>query len=547
VRELRIRFPWRFSNDICGAWSALGPIPTSSLPCRGWAQTPIDLTHIYLVATKGNKVKRNVRRHLKGVGIALLAVSMGMLALPAISQAMVAGAGFTTFDTTVLGCNDGAHPNGIDCNNYSTKDSVYMSGGPSAAGLSNGDYYFSVLVPGTQNGGFIDGADGNLSDTTAGATVGDLGSGDDVSNRTFTVTDHEVTYGGTHLKGTSPNDRAIVALSPYDDTSNAGGVYILAICQVGATSSSQCKYDAFRIQTSGTIVNFGSISGEKYYDANANGILDNNEAGISGWQISLTDSVNETLTTDASGNFSATNLVQDDYNLVEQQATNTKCVIEIISGVSTLVCSPAWIQSGNVTSQAVSENNDSTTVLSNFAYTVSLADQDNVSGINFGNVCVGAGGGLTLGFWSNKNGQKLFGSDDLALMVSLNLRNAKGANFDPTSYTQFRSWLLGAKATNMAYMLSAQMAAMQLNVLNGNVAGSSLVYAPGTPGANSSGFNTISVLMDAGNTELGLHGLTLSGSPYRAYQETLKTALDRANNNLNFVQAGSANCPIPTF
>jgi hypothetical protein len=294
-------------------------------------------------------------------------------------------------------------------------------------------------------------------------------------------------------------------------------------------------------------LNFGSISGEKYYDANANGILDNSEAGISGWQISLTDSVNETLTTDASGNFSATNLVQDDYNLVEQQAANTKCVTEIIAGVSTLVCSPAWIQSGNVTSQAVSENNDSTTVLSNFAYTVSLADQDNVSGINFGNVCIGAGGGLTLGFWSNKNGQKMFGSDDLALMVSLNLRNAKGDNFDPTSYTQFRSWLLGAKATNMAYMLSAQMAAMELNVLNGKVAGSSIIYAPGTPGANAGGFNTVGALMGAANTELGLHGLTLSGSPYRAYQETLKTSLDRANNNLNFVQAGSANCPTPTF
>lgn len=494
-------------------------------------------------------MKRITRRHLKGFGVALLAVSMGMLALPMTSQAMVAGAGFTTFDTTVLGCNDGPNPNGIDCNNYATKDSVYMSGGPTAGGLSNGDYYFSVLVPGSQNGGFVDGADGNLSDTTAGATAGDLGSGDAASNRTFTVTDQQISsYSGDHLMGTSPNGRDIIALSPYDDTSNAGGVYILAICQVGATSSSQCKYDAFRIQPSGTtILNFGSISGQKYYDANANGILDNNEAGISGWQISLTDSVNETLTTDASGNFSATNLVEDNYNLIEQQATNTKCVTEVIGTVSTLVCSPTWLQSGNVTSQAVSENGLSNTVLSNFAYTVSLADQDNVSGINFGNVCVGPGGGLTLGFWSNKNGKALFGSDDLALMVSLNLRNAKGANFDPTSYTQFRTWLLGAKATNMAYMLSAQMAAMQLNVLNGKVAGSSLVYAPGTSGANASGFSSVSDLMGAANTELGLHGLTLSGSPYRAYQETLKTALDRANNNLNFVQAGSANCPTPTF
>src|SRR5439155_427766 len=46
--------------------------------------------------------------------------------------------------------------------------------------------------------------------------------------------------------------------------------------------------------------------------------------------------------------------------------------------------------------------------------------------VTYGNVCTGAGGGLTPGFWSNKNGQALFGSDDLALMVSLNLRDGAG-------------------------------------------------------------------------------------------------------------------------
>ena len=51
-----------------------------------------------------------------------------------------------------------------------------------------------------------------------------------------------------------------------------------------------------------------------------------------------------------------------------------------------------------------------------------------VTGLNFGNVCIGAGGGHTLGFWSNKNGQALFGTDDLAAMVGgLNLRNANGS------------------------------------------------------------------------------------------------------------------------
>ena len=48
------------------------------------------------------------------------------------------------------------------------------------------------------------------------------------------------------------------------------------------------------------------------------------------------------------------------------------------------------------------------------------------------------------GFWGNKNGQALFGADDLASMVSLNLRNANGTIFDPSSYSVFNSWLQGS-------------------------------------------------------------------------------------------------------
>jgi len=180
---------------------------------------------------------------------------------------------------------------------------------------------------------------------------------------------------------------------------------------------------------------------------------------------------------------------------------------------------------------------------------VTLEDGESVT-VEFGNVAIGAGGGHTLGFWSNKNGQTLFGADDLSLMVSLNLRNANGSNFDPANYAAFRTWLLGAKATNMAYMLSAQLAAMELNVLNGFVNGGALVYAPGLlpfapiTGLNSLGFISVSDLMTAANTELGAHGSTFAGSPYRAYQEALKNALDAANNNQTFVLVPP---PIPPF
>ncbi len=99
----------------------------------------------------------------------------------------------------------------------------------------------------------------------------------------------------------------------------------------------------------------------------------------------------------------------------------------------------------------------------------------------------------------------------------------------------------------MAYMLSAQLSGMELNVFNGKVNGSALIYAPGTFSANPNGFATVNAVMTEANSELGLHGLTLAGSPYRAYQEALKNALDRANNNVNFVQPGPSSCPTPTF
>lgn len=158
--------------------------------------------------------------------------------------------------------------------------------------------------------------------------------------------------------------------------------------------------------------------------------------------------------------------------------------------------------------------------------------------LEFGNLCIGAGGGYTLGFWSNKNGQRRLEDTPgaLAALVALNLRNANGTHFDPATYAAFRTWLLNANATNMAYMLSAQMAAIKLNVLSGSVSGVVLIYAPGTTSANALGFATVAAVLAEADAELGLHGLVLSGSPFRTYQEALKIALDKANNNYNFVQ-----------
>ena len=160
--------------------------------------------------------------------------------------------------------------------------------------------------------------------------------------------------------------------------------------------------------------------------------------------------------------------------------------------------------------------------------------------VAFGNVCVGKGGAMGTGFWGNKNGQKLFGADDLALMVSLNLRNANGSHFDPASYTAFSAWLGKASGgQNMAYGLSGQVAAMALDVLNGKVSGSSLIYAPGSTSANAAGFATVSAVLAEANADLGAHGLTGSGSQFRSYQTALMDILVEANGNKTFVQASA--------
>ncbi len=146
-------------------------------------------------------------------------------------------------------------------------------------------------------------------------------------------------------------------------------------------------------------------------------------------------------------------------------------------------------------------------------------------------------------FWSNKNGQALVGADDLAMLVALNLRAAGGAHFDPATYGGYRSWLLNATATNMAYMLSAQLSAMALNVYNGLVDGNSLVYAPGVGNTGvGNNFITVNDLIAAADAALAADGYTPAGDPNRYLQALLKNALDDANNNQTFVQPSP--CPF---
>jgi hypothetical protein len=138
-----------------------------------------------------------------------------------------------------------------NCNIYGAKPYLWLNGGPMAAGLESGTYFWAVLAPGGQPDP-NDGSAKNLSDDT-----------DPVSNRTFSWNKGTgaITYSGTHdfdpvtqklRVGVKP---PLVKKGPdwFADTPNPGGVYILAICRISAPSSApvnprDCKYDAFKIK-----------------------------------------------------------------------------------------------------------------------------------------------------------------------------------------------------------------------------------------------------------------------------------------------------------
>ena len=244
---------------------------------------------------------------------------------------------------------------------------------------------------------------------------------------------------------------------------------------------------------------------KKFYDANLDGTQNGTEPDISGWQVKVADGT----TQDGLTPFTASGLAPGDYTVSESSPVQ-----------------PTW--------HPTTDTSFDVTLLANDDKTVS-----------FGNVCTGDGGGLTVGFWTNKNGQKLVSAADLAELVALNLRNANGSDFNPTTYAQLKTWLSNATATNMAYMLSAQLAAMKLNVFNGMVSGSDVIYAPGViPGDD---FITVDQLMTAANTALGNDGYTPSGDPNRSLQEALKNALDKANqdNSTIFVQSSPCSFTFP--
>jgi hypothetical protein len=179
---------------------------------------------------------RTSRKPHHRFGLLALALALGALCLglTAGSAAAAPSATFSTVNEDADGtghCHNG--PGQVNCNIYDGKQYVWLNGGPANAALPDGTYFFAVSAPGGQanpNDGFAK----NLSDDY-----------DAYTNRTFSVLNGIISYGGNH-----DFDSNKIRLMPYADTPNPGGVYNLAICSLAdgyPVDPSTCKYDSFKV------------------------------------------------------------------------------------------------------------------------------------------------------------------------------------------------------------------------------------------------------------------------------------------------------------
>jgi hypothetical protein len=452
---------------------------------------------------------------------------------------------------------DGTTVNG---NVYQSKNDVYLNGGPqnvNSKGLPDGTYYFQVTNP--------SGSDLLSTDLAVCRQVVVI------NGYVAGASPLSAAAGCAHVNGTpNPTTGATgVQLQPFADTTNSGGEYKVWLIRKADTTtpagdgihinfvSSNAKTDNFKIQIPPCTENCGgedgiTLSGHKFYDANANAINDS-EGPVAGVMVKITITLPGNVEPEAP--VYATTDDNGDWSYGPIPAGSAYVVEELLPGTGEN--GSYWVQTAPVADSQGFQSYSGT------------ANAD-VTGLDFGNICFGpASGGYTLGYWSNKNGEKTMNNGgitdvypmfstggslnngcnnanasgmncDLAFLRRLNLRNTSftvqnpnGDNFDPSSYTAFRTWLLNGNAVSMAYMLSVQLSATSLDVRHGSLKDGQLVDARNVCNTNGTclGIITIGQVRQFANQSLGSYGLTLSGDPARADQELLKNFLDAVNNN----------------
>lgn len=419
--------------------------------------------------------------------VAVLAFCSNLRADPPIS-----GAIFTT-DSTCTQVNQ---------NIFDNKEDVYVDGGPAhpgAAGLPDGSYCVQVTDP---SGHTVLG----MSDPGAVTVVG----GEFVQCYQLS----------SILKTGSSN----FTVPGYDDTPNPGGEYKVWVSTDCNFDNNSSKTDNFQVNNTNptptptpsatptatptatpypTPCPKGWACVTAFYDANVNGIEDNGEQEISGWQFHVFG-----------------------HNNLQVQKETPKCVYARVGLYRFVERRPNETNWVPTTPYRVEED----------------VDTDYTENVVFGNVCLGEGGANEAAYWVSRDSWALIAPGDLTFLSSLYLRNANGTDFNPATTKALSNWLAKATNTNMAYPLSAQLAAMELNVRHANVNGSAMVYAPAllpysTAGLNSAGFISVNDLMTAAAGEIQAHSLTTSGNPYRAVQQSLRDSLEDANNNKSFTQS----------
>jgi hypothetical protein len=499
----------------------------------------------------------------------------------------------------------------VDLNLYNNKEDVYLNGGPhntNASGLDVGTYWFQVTSP---NGDTLLSTDPALcrqvvvtpnsggNGVVSGAAPGRPAY---CTDDTLYPVDGVLGFPADHNSGgQNANGGYGVQLMPFDTTPNNGGEYkVWLIRQTSQTTvapdgrhinnvnGGNSKTDNFKIRftptgtptpTPNQNVTY-TLSGCKFYDANANGVQDPTESTIPGVRVVVTINGVEQpfIETGSDGCWSFPNVpFGAEYSVVE---------ILPLTGEE-----PAhyWLQ----TAPAADGNGERKySGIANGPFTCGgdpEACVGQIPDLDFGNLCFGpASGGLTLGYWSNKNGQKTMtngmvdittypvsnsanspagdnpnpdGSgmnNDLAFLRRLNLINAslqkKTGNtlpFDPNSYQNFNTWLLNGNAVNMAYMLSVQLSATSLDVRHKSLFDNQIVDATGL----GLGLITIGSVRVSANEELiyvnpndpTITGAnTYTGNPLRDDEEILKNFLDAVNNNrLSFAQTSACTVTYP--
>jgi hypothetical protein len=166
-------------------------------------------------------------------------------------------------------------------------------------------------------------------------------------------------------------------------------------------------------------------------------------------------------------------------------------------------------------------------------------------------ICGPITGGLTIGYWSNNNGQTQECGADPKWRQLLDgtwttapytggsyLRNANGTYYTVPStgtcaaaHTNFNAWLLGANSSNASYMLAAQLAGTILNVNLNGMNGNACI-------AGTSGPITINNLIANVITFLRANGNTTAAGAARTLAVNYQTVLATINQGQAFAATG---------